>query len=277
MDGPRAIPQGLIMPIKTRELDAVRVGSAVLGSLLAWLAFLLAGILASDRELRLFPAAPLYLLFVAGPSLVAILAGRTALTRMFVTGVMTAVAAYAAMQIVTIDDGQAGLAVLFVPYVAFPLATTVWVGGAVLAARKERRPPGPARVSDRLAALTVDVLLLGALLVVPLSVLSHGNAEIAAAAIGVVLATLYFGAFAALAGRTPGQALLGLRLVHGATGGPVPPGRALLRSFVLVLELLGSSWMLLLPVAIAELVAVVAGGRSLSDRLFGTSVVAGSS
>jgi hypothetical protein len=261
--------------MERRGLDGVRVGTAVAGALLVWFAFLLAGELAADRSLRLLPAAVLYLAFVAVPAMAAIAAGRTLVTQLVITGVMTEVAAYAGYQVVTIDDGQAGLAVLWIPVVAVPLGTVVWVVEAVAARRTEARPPGPARVGDRLAALTVDAVLAGAAVAGPVIVLSNAGAEVAAAVVGVALATVYFAAFVALSGRTPGQALLGLTVVDTASGGPVAPGRAVLRSLVLVVELLGASWMLLLPVALAELVAAVAGGRSLSDRLFGTSVVAG--
>lgn len=104
-----------------------------------------------------------------------------------------------------------------------------------------------------MAALTVDAVLAGAIVAGPVIVLSNAKAEVVAAVVGVVLASLYFAAFVALPGRTPGQALLGLTVVDAATGGPVAPGRALLRSLILVVELLGASWMLLLPVALAEL------------------------
>lgn len=257
-----------------RGLDGVRVGSAVVGSLVPWAAFLLAGALADEGAVHLLPAVPFYLLFVAVPSMIAIVAGRTALARLAVGAAMTAVAGYAGVQVATIDDGQAGLAVLWVHVVAVPLAAVVWLGGAAAGRRKEARSPGPARPSDRLAALTVDAVLVGIVLAAPVTLLSNAKAEVVAVVAGVLLATLYFAAFAALPGRTPGQALLCLRLVDHASGEAVTPGRALLRSLVLVLELLGAAWMLLAPVALAELWSVVASGRSLTDRLFGTSVVA---
>ena len=104
--------------------------------------------------------------------------------------------------------------------------------------------------------------------------LSHANAEVAAAVVGVALATVYFASFVALAGRTPGQALLGLTVVDDATGDRVPPGRAVLRSLVVVVEVAGA-WSIMLvaggPGRACPQCATT--GRSLTDRVFGTSVV----
>jgi hypothetical protein len=109
------------------RLGPVRVWSAVLGSLVPWVALLLTVPLAKDGVGMddVAGAAPLYLAFVALPSALAIGAGRTAATRLAVTLLMTGVAVFAGVQVATIDDGQAGLAVLYVPMVAFPLTGVV--------------------------------------------------------------------------------------------------------------------------------------------------------
>ncbi|HWI03343.1 MAG TPA: hypothetical protein VNT52_05865 [Acidimicrobiales bacterium] len=109
------------------KLEPVRVWSAVLGSLVPWAALLVTIALAEDGVGvgDLAGAGPLYLGFVALPSALAIAAGRTHATRLAVTLVMAGVAVFAGVQVATIDDGQAGLAVLYVPMVAFPLAAVV--------------------------------------------------------------------------------------------------------------------------------------------------------
>ncbi|MGI8983120.1 MAG: RDD family protein [Acidimicrobiales bacterium] len=250
--------------------------SSLLGSLVPWLALMAAVVVAGDGVTvsSVVAAAPLYAVFVALPSMVAIVAGRWWAKRLAVTVVMTGVAAYAGVQMVTVDDGQAGLAVLWVPMAALPLGGIVWVGGAVVARYRSsgsEAAAGPARTSDRLAALVIDAVVAGAILVVPVKLLSDAKAEVAAAVVGAAIATVYLGAFVALAGRTPGQGLLGLTVVDHATGDRVPPGRALLRSLVVVAELATAVFA---PVAVAEVIAVAASGRSLTDRLFRTSVVA---
>lgn len=78
--------------------------------------------------------------------MVAIVAGRTLLSQLAVTGVLTAVAAYAGLQVATVDGGQAGLAVLWVHVAAFPLAVAIWVGAPSSpdASNRHRRDrPGP--------------------------------------------------------------------------------------------------------------------------------------
>ena len=87
-------------------------------------------------------AAPLYFGFVAVPSMLAIIAGRAAFTRLVLTLVMTGVAVFAGLQITAIEDGQAGLAVIYVPMVAFPLAGAVWYCESVEAYHRLRKGDG---------------------------------------------------------------------------------------------------------------------------------------
>jgi hypothetical protein len=113
-------------------------GAAVVCSLVPWAAFLLAVTKTHSSfhkpvSLLELLGEPVTLGFVALPSLLALAAARTRLTRLVVLMVMTGVAAWAGVSIVTTDDAQAGLAVLWVPFVALPLATVAWVGHNVAA------------------------------------------------------------------------------------------------------------------------------------------------
>lgn len=127
----------------TRDGRLVRVWSAVLGSLVPWAAVLMTVVLAKDGVgvEDVADAGPLYLGFVALPAAVAIAAGRTWATRVVVTVIMTGVAVFAGLQVATIDDGQAGLAVLYVPMAAFPLAGVVHVCQAFEARFRYGDPP----------------------------------------------------------------------------------------------------------------------------------------
>jgi len=252
---------------------------AVVLSFVPWIAFLVALALADlggHTSLgRLATAAPLYLAFVALPSFLPLAAARAWWTRLVALVLMTAAAVAAAILIVTIDDGQAGLAVFLVPEVAIPLGAVIWIGHAIA----DRRPgpdafPGErAGVSDRLAALVIDVALVGAALVVPLTAMSHARYEIVAGVVGVSGATLFLAVPVATRGRSIGQSLLGLAVVDTRTLGRISFGRSILRSLVVVLEVTGIPTFILAVPAVAELTAVGCDGRSLTDRLLATSVV----
>src|SRR5688572_9597159 len=101
------------MTTNDARLEPVRMWSAALASLAPWLALLVTIALAEDGVGLddVVAAAPLYLGFVALPSAIAIGAGRTVVSQVAVTLVMTGVAVFAGIQVATIDDGQAGLAV----------------------------------------------------------------------------------------------------------------------------------------------------------------------
>lgn len=79
---------------------------------------------------------------VAVPSMVAIVAGRLALTRLVVTVIMTAVAVFAGLQIGSSNSGLAGLAVMYVPMVGIPLAGGVWFCESVEAYNRLRKGEG---------------------------------------------------------------------------------------------------------------------------------------
>jgi hypothetical protein len=129
-------------------------------------------------------------------------------------------------------------------------------------------------LSERLAALTIDAIILGAVLVVPLTAMSHAKQEVAAAVVGVGVAATYQAVLMAWRGGTRGQTLLGLAVVDAATGGRVPLPRLLARGVIVSVEVAGAVAIILAPIAIAEVMAAGANGRSLTDRLLRTEVLA---
>jgi hypothetical protein len=132
-----------------------RLRSSILASFVPWAAFLGATVLADlwvdDRSTShggLAAAAPHYLGFVALPSLLPLAAARRGATWIVVLVVMTAVAVVAGILAVTTDDAQAGLAILWVPFVAVPSACVLWIGGRRPAT--SRRPtPGTQKAPGR--------------------------------------------------------------------------------------------------------------------------------
>ena len=114
-------------------MTTTRLWSSALCSLVPCFGLLAALLLSGERALAGGPGAvAVYLGFVAVPSMVAIASSRSAVIRVVVTVVMTGVAVFAGVQMPSIDDGQAGLAVIWVPTVAFPLALVVGVCEEVL-------------------------------------------------------------------------------------------------------------------------------------------------
>lgn len=76
----------------------------------------------STALVALIPWAAFSLAAVALPSALPLAAARHRWVKLLVLVVMAATAALAGVLVVTTDDAQAGLAVLFVPYGAVPLA-----------------------------------------------------------------------------------------------------------------------------------------------------------
>ena len=253
--------------------------TSVLGSLIPFVAFL--GVSLADLGLGslldLIVWSPFYFGFVALPSLLPLAAARRGAVWLAALFLMTLVALVAGLAMVTSDDAQAGLAVLVVAYVALPLAGVLWLGDRVAWRRTEARRAqeaefGAAQVSDRLAALAIDVVILGAALLAPLSAISDAKHEVAAGALGIGTATVYQTLLISLWGGTVGQLLLGLRVVDVATGRRVAMARLLARGAIVALEVEAVPTVILAAPAIAELVSAGAGG-SLTDRLLGTNVV----
>jgi hypothetical protein len=201
--------------------------------------------------------------------------------------VMTCVAAVAGYLVVTIDDAQAGLAILYVSYVALPLAMAVGLIQAVVGGAERRRwwrahPVGspavptdtaPARAGLRVAALLIDTLALGAVLAYPLTSLSHARLETVAAVGGIAVAVAYLAVGTSGTLRTLGQVLVGVAVVGHRDGGPVGAGRATVRGLLIVVEVLATLTLWGVPVAVVDLVVVRLGGRSLIDLLLRTAVV----
>jgi hypothetical protein len=112
---------------------------AIAASLIPWIGFLAATLIAVrfsdlrsiDTSRFLIQSAPFYLGFVAAPSMLPLLVTRPGAMRKVVLGIMTATAIGAGIGVATIDDAQAGLAVLWVPYVAVPLAALLTIMQAV--------------------------------------------------------------------------------------------------------------------------------------------------
>jgi hypothetical protein len=127
---------------------ARRVRWVLAGSLLPWAAFIVTTVVADERYdggtvalARVAAAAPWYLMFVAVPSAMPIAVSRHRVTRGAATVVMTATAAVAGALVVASDDAQAGLAVLWVPYVAMPTAVVIGLAQAVAACFRPPQPP----------------------------------------------------------------------------------------------------------------------------------------
>jgi RDD family len=263
------------------------LGSPIAASLIPWAAFvacLAVSDVRADGEsasvgavIALIAVSPVYLLFVALPSLLPLAAAAPGRMRAAVVAVMTATAALAGVLVGTSDDAQAGLAVLLVSYVGLPLGAIIWVTRTAANARQGSpgRPAELARPLDRLAALAIDVAIVTGVLVVPLTAMSHADRTTAAATTGVAVAMIYLGAPVALVGRTAGQWILRLRVVDARSGRGIGPVRALLRSAVVVIEVVATLTMYLAFVAVVDLIAAVPQRRTLADRLLRVAVVRG--
>ena len=158
-------------------------------------------------------------------------------------------------------------------------------GLAVVVAAVAERIEGPHRViaaghrrrfasaGDRMAALAIDIGLVAAVLAVPLTALNNRHLGVVAVVVGIGLTTVYLGVAIAWKGRTLGQTLVGVFTVDFRSGRRVGATRAVIRSLVVVLEVAGVPTLILALPAGAELLALSASGRTITDRLLGTSVV----
>lgn len=246
-------------------------------------ALLLAANAADDRTLASGWAAAgfAYLGFVGLPGALSAGVARFQLSRIACFVIMTGVGFWAGWSMGSSDDAQAGLAALIVPFVGIPLAGLVLVGESVLVRRAGVVDPDPidmretrAALPERLASLLVDLAIAVAVLVVPLTMLSHRGAEVVAAAVGVVAGVAYLSGSWMTKGATIGQTLLRLRVVDGDATNPAP-ARAIARAGLLIVEILGTATLLLIPLTAVEIgLAASAGGQTLVDRLTRTTVVA---
>jgi uncharacterized RDD family membrane protein YckC len=158
-----------------------------------------------------------------------------------------------------------------------PAAGIAAVAERVGAARAEEHSGAhglaPALPTDRLSALALDVAIAAALMVVPLTVLSHAHLEVVAGGLGVAAATALLAVPVARKGRTLGQSLLGLCVLDATTHRPIPVGRAVLRSLVIVLEVAAFPTLVLAVPAVIDWVPLLGSGRTVTDRFFGTVVL----
>jgi hypothetical protein len=275
------------MMTSSTQAPLARPWSTAAASLVPWAAFLAAMAITdiwvdykSMSLVALIAASPVYLGFVALPSLFPLAAAPPGWMRLTVLTVMTAVAVIAGVLVVTSDDAQAGLAVLLVPYVGVPLGAVIWVARTAMNARRTTSPErgedavsSPATPSDRLAALAIDITVVAAMLVVPLTAMSHAKQEVAAAVVGIAAGTIYLAGPIAAFGSTFGQSILQLRVVDARTGTRLGLGRALVRSTIVVLEVAAAVTIILAIAGLAELMAATTDGRTLTDRLLRTAVV----
>lgn len=130
-----------------------RLALALPASVLPLVAYEVLALVADARasdHIRLVADDPLFVLsvtwrFVSVPTLFVLVASWHRVTFAGVLAVMTAVAAMAGYLVATIDDAQAGLAILYVPFVAIPLGTAVALAEAIAYRVARRHPPNPAQ------------------------------------------------------------------------------------------------------------------------------------
>ena len=132
--------------------------------------------------------------------------------------------------------------------------------------------PGLATPLDRVTAFALDLVAATVVLWLPVAALSDAGQEPAAVAVGVAIGCAYLAVPTALRGASPAQLLLRMAVVDSATGAPLCLGRAGLRSLLLVVETM-VSWTLLGIPLLAEVISMNSSGRSVVDRVLGTSVV----
>lgn len=177
------------------------------------------------------------------------------------------------------NDGLWALVFWFLPLLGVLAAGVAAVAESVGAARGGQHSGAhglaPALPSDRLTALALDVAIAVGVMVVPLTALSHAHLEVVAGGLGVVATTAFLAVPVARNGRTLGQSLVSLNVLDATTHRPIPAGRALLRSLVVVLEVAAFPTLVLAIPAVIDWVSLVGSGRTVTDRVFRTVVLSG--
>ena len=175
------------------------------------------------------------------------------------------------------NDGLWALVFWFLPLLgvlaAGVAAVAVRVGAARAGQHSGAHGLAPALPTDRLSALALDVAIAAGVMVVPLTALSHAQLEVVAGGLGVVAATAFLAVPVARTGRTLGQSLVGLRVLDATTHRPVPAGRAVVRSLVIVLEVAAFPTLVLAVPAVIDWVSLLRSGRTVTDRFFKTVVL----
>ena len=225
---------------------------------------------------------PFLAAFIVMPSLFPIFVARGFRARMLTVAAMTAVAIFAAVAMVTSDDAQRGLAVLYVPYAAIPLGFLLLIARSVGDRIRRRNSPGPpvagrpqqpASTAERFSALLLDAILLGAPMFLPLKNVSGAGREWLAAVAGFGVAGLYFGGFVAARGQTFGHWIIGIRVTCRNKDSSVSFLRAFVRGLIIAFEVIASVTLFGAVPALAEVFAAATTGHSLTDRLLRTEVV----
>jgi hypothetical protein len=175
------------------------------------------------------------------------------------------------------NDGLWVLVFLLLPALGGLAVVVAAVAERVGEARAGRDAPErgltDASPSDRLSALAIDLVIAGAALAVPVTLLSDAKLEVVAAVVGFSIATAYLAVPIVWKARTLGQSLVGLCVLDSTTGQPVSAVRAVLRSVVVVLEVAAVPSVILAIPALVECVALVGSGRTVTDRVLGTVVL----
>jgi peptidoglycan/LPS O-acetylase OafA/YrhL len=131
--------------VMSRSPRSQILGNILLLSLLPTAAFIIATVVAVQfstyKHIAVSGTVPqliISLMFVSGPSLVPVSITKPGIGRWCATAIMTVVAAIAGVFVITTDDAQAGLAVLWVLFTALPLAAAIGIGQAIAAPKKSR-------------------------------------------------------------------------------------------------------------------------------------------
>jgi len=124
----------------------------------------------------------------------------------------------------------------------------------------------------RFTAFGIDLVIVGLVLIGPLIFLSDAGYEEVASVVGFVASTAYLAVFVARRGATPGQRRLRLQVLDATTWRRLPLGRAVLRSGLIVVEVVLTFALVGLPL-VAEIISLTSSGRSIVDHLTRTIVV----
>jgi hypothetical protein len=122
------------------------LGNVVVLSLLPTAAFMMAMVVAAEFSTYKHIAVSnigsqliVSVMGVSGPCLVPVSVAKRGIVRWCTTAIMSVVSVIAGVLVITTDDAQAGLAVLWVLYTALPLAAAIGVGQAIAAAKGSTR------------------------------------------------------------------------------------------------------------------------------------------
>lgn len=132
-----------------------------------------------------------------------------------------------------------------------------------------------ATAPDRMLAALIDVVVVGAVLVWPLTVMSHAGREVWALVVGVVVGVAALAVPVTLTGGTLGQRLFGLSVIDGSTGARVSAAKAVARASLFVVEVVATVTIVLGALLAAEALMLVVTGASLTDRVTGSTVMSG--